>query len=238
MGMMVMAALQTQNQEMVYGSGFLKVSAQCRSLIIPRKGRGQVLTQATENKRLIASPDQEVLAAASEEDDQDNGNGPANAKDLRGKVSVVDDGEERSPLYKNRGIESRQEAEREEVTAGLKKTAWNSDVGDVGGVGNDRSMMRFGRKKIHSVKSHGMKTRHSKARALDLNHDLGNENITPKVKKAPWKLKDEIAKVIKARVALGFDVKGREKDMVEEIVRRIKASTFGELEGILPCNNK
>ncbi|KAK4835468.1 hypothetical protein QYF36_010142 [Acer negundo] len=106
------------------------------------------------NKRLIASPDQEVLAAASEEDDQDNGNGPANAKDLRGKVSVVDDGEERSPLYKNRGIESRQEAEREEVTAGLKKTAWNSDVGDVGGVGNDRSMMRFGRKKIHSVKSH------------------------------------------------------------------------------------
>ena len=58
------------------------------------------------------------------------------------------------------------------------------------------------------------------------------------MKKEHWNLKDEIAKVIKARVALGFDVKGREKDMVEEIVRRIKASAFGKLEGILLCNNK
>ncbi|KAK1550017.1 hypothetical protein Q3G72_012360 [Acer saccharum] len=33
--------------------------------------------------------------------------------DLKGNVSVVEDGEERSPLSKNRGIESHQEAERE-----------------------------------------------------------------------------------------------------------------------------
>ncbi|KAK0597066.1 hypothetical protein LWI29_021500 [Acer saccharum] len=79
--------------------------------------------------------------------------------------------------------------------------------------------------------------RFSKASALELNQDVGKENKIPKVKKAPWNLKEEIAKVIKAGVVLGFDFKGREKEMVEEIVRRIKAGTFGKLEGILPYNN-
>ncbi|KAK2648703.1 hypothetical protein Ddye_016192 [Dipteronia dyeriana] len=83
-------------------------------------------------------------------------------------------------------------------------------------------MKRIGSKKIHSVKSHGMLTRQSKARTLKLNHDFGKENIAPEMKKASWNLKDEIAKVIKAKVALGSDVQGREKDIVEEIVRIIK----------------
>ncbi|KAK4851304.1 hypothetical protein QYF36_013985 [Acer negundo] len=110
------------------------------------------------------------------------------------------------------------------------------DEGDVGEVENDRSMKKIGRKRIHPVKSHGMKTRLSKARALDLKHYIVKEDIVPMVKKASWNLRDEIAKVIKARKVLGFDVEGREKDIVEEIVRRIKAGTFGK-KGFCRANN-
>ncbi|KAK0581075.1 hypothetical protein LWI29_009671 [Acer saccharum] len=67
------------------------------------------------------------------------------------------------------------------------------DEGDVGEVGNDRSMKRIGRKRIQPVKSHGMITRLSKARALDLNHDIVKEDIVPMVKKSSWNLRDEIA---------------------------------------------
>ncbi|KAK1557964.1 hypothetical protein Q3G72_034949 [Acer saccharum] len=64
------------------------------------------------------------------------------------------------------------------------------------------------------------------------------ENTMPEVLKASWNLQEEIAKAIKAGRVLGFDFNGREKDMVEEIVRKIKAGTFGKLEGIMPSNNK
>ncbi|KAK0580366.1 hypothetical protein LWI29_001091 [Acer saccharum] len=102
---------------------------------------------------------------------------------------------------------------------------------------HDQPIKRIGRKKNHFVKSHDMLTSHSKATALDLNQDFGKENIVPEVMKASWNLKEEITKVIKAGRVLGFDFNGREKDMVEEIVRKVKVGTFGKLEGILACNN-
>ncbi|KAK1591274.1 hypothetical protein Q3G72_005198 [Acer saccharum] len=118
---------------------------------------------------------------------------------------------------------------------GIFEESFGFKEGEVGNVlsVHDRSMKRIGRKKNHLAKRHGMITRYSK----DLNQDFGKENRIPKVKKTSWNLKEEIAKVIKAGVELGFDFKGREKDMVEEIVRRIKAGTFGKLEGILPYSN-
>ncbi|KAK3197830.1 hypothetical protein Dsin_021245 [Dipteronia sinensis] len=70
-------------------------------------------------------------------------------------------------------------------------------------------------------------TRHSKAMALDFTQDLGMENVVPLVKKASWNLKEKIGKIIEAGVVLCFDFNGKEKDMVEEIVRRIKDGTFG-----------
>ncbi|KAK3188291.1 hypothetical protein Dsin_027852 [Dipteronia sinensis] len=57
-------------------------------------------------------------------------------------------------------------------------------------------------------------------------NDFRKEIIVPKVRKASWNLKEELAKVIKARVDFGCDFKGRKKDMVEEIVRRIKVGSF------------
>ncbi|KAK0599151.1 hypothetical protein LWI29_002805 [Acer saccharum] len=74
---------------------------------------------------------------------------------------------------------------------------------------HDRPIKSGGRKKNHSVKRHGMITRHLKASALILNHEFGKEIIVPEVKKASWNLKEELAKVIKA-----------------EIIRRIKADLF------------
>ncbi|KAK0573114.1 hypothetical protein LWI29_003239 [Acer saccharum] len=62
--------------------------------------------------------------------------------------------------------------------------------------------------------------------ALDLKQDVGKENIVSEVKKASWNLKEERAKIIKVGVVLSFDFNGREKVMVDEIVRRIKAGSF------------
>ncbi|TXG70535.1 hypothetical protein EZV62_005470 [Acer yangbiense] len=48
---------------------------------------------------------------------------------------------------------------------------------------------------------------------------------------------EEITKVIKAGRVLGFDFNGRENDMIEEIVRRIKAGTFvptADKEDVIP----
>ncbi|TXG68267.1 hypothetical protein EZV62_003202 [Acer yangbiense] len=112
---------------------------------------------------------------------------------------------------------------------GAGRDAFGSEVGEVGNVGSvhDRPIKSIGRKKNLSVRSHGMITRLSKAT------DFENENIVPKEMKAFWNLKEEIAKVIKAGRVLGLNFNGREKDMVEEIVRRIKAGTFGS--DSLPC---
>ncbi|KAK0597822.1 hypothetical protein LWI29_028913 [Acer saccharum] len=63
------------------------------------------------------------------------------------------------------------------------------------------------------------------------------EGEVGKVKKAYWNIKEELAKVIKAGMDLGFDFKGRENDMVEEIISRIKVGSYGKLEGILPFKN-
>ncbi|KAK1576755.1 hypothetical protein Q3G72_016260 [Acer saccharum] len=71
----------------------------------------------------------------------------------------------------------------------------------------------------------------------DINRGFRKENIVLEVMKASWILKEKIAKVIKAERVVGFDFNGRENVVVEEIVRRIKAGTFGKLEGIMPCNN-
>ncbi|KAK2642590.1 hypothetical protein Ddye_024353 [Dipteronia dyeriana] len=94
------------------------------------------------------------------------------------------------------------------------------------------------RKKICSIERHGMIMRHSKDVALDLNQDLGKENKVPEVKKASWNLKEEIAKVINAGVVLGFDVNGRENDMVEEIVRRIETGTFDWQSFYINCGGQ
>ncbi|KAK0600503.1 hypothetical protein LWI29_015607 [Acer saccharum] len=88
-------------------------------------------------------------------------------------------------------------------------------------------------------RSHKMKTRRG-ARGFDSKASIksfGKENIASKVKKVSWNLKEELAKVIIAGVDLGYDFKGREKETVKEIVRRIKVGSFGKLEGILPFKN-
>ncbi|KAK2640496.1 hypothetical protein Ddye_028291 [Dipteronia dyeriana] len=99
----------------------------------------------------------------------------------------------------------------------------------------------FGRAENSILVDVGLKRKEcglKKASTLVLNRGFGNENIVPEGLKASWNLHEEITKVIKAGGVLGFDFNGRENDMVEEIVRRIKAGTFGKLEGIRLRNNK
>ncbi|KAK0578125.1 hypothetical protein LWI29_005405 [Acer saccharum] len=137
-------------------------------------------------------------------------------------VGMADLGPASSKYTSNVGKDRRSLDETEEVfyeanVDGVVRDMIVSENGDGGNIifGHDQPIKRIGRMKNHLVKSH-----------------------VPEVLKASWNLQEEIAKAIRAGRVLGFDFNGREKDMVEEIVRRIKAGTFGKLEGIMPSNNK
>ncbi|KAK1575963.1 hypothetical protein Q3G72_009751 [Acer saccharum] len=121
-----------------------------------------------------------------------------------------------------RSVDESEEGLDEVNEEGVGRDVFGSEVGEVGNVGSvhDRPIKSIGRKKNLLVKSYGMITRLSKAT------DFRNENIVPEEMKASWNLKEEIAKVIKAGRVLGLNFNGREKDMVEEIVRGIKGGTF------------
>ncbi|KAK1568514.1 hypothetical protein Q3G72_025351 [Acer saccharum] len=101
-----------------------------------------------------------------------------------------------------------------------------------------------GGKRANQQINHNMTTKRSDrisqskgGEAVGFNRDMFiKEDIVPMVKKAYWNLRDKIAKVIKVRKVLGFDVEGREKDIVEEIVRRIKYDTFDK-KGFCRANN-
>ncbi|KAK1557366.1 hypothetical protein Q3G72_023229 [Acer saccharum] len=137
-------------------------------------------------------------------------------------VGMADLGPASSKYTSDVGKDRRSLDETEEVfyvanVDGVVRGMIVSKNGDGGNIifGHDQPIKRIGRMKNHLVKSH-----------------------VPEVLKASRNLQVEIAKAIKAGRVLGFDFNGREKDMVEEIVRRIKARTFGKLEGIMPSNNK
>ncbi|KAI9199100.1 hypothetical protein LWI28_027524 [Acer negundo] len=98
---------------------------------------------------------------------------------------------------------------------------------------------KFEKKKKKSGEASGPDRRGQSSGLKGGNHRRRRRMKTqPEVLEASRNLQEEIAKVIKAGKILCFDFNGRENDMVEKIVMRIKAGTFGQLEGIMLSNNK
>ena len=80
-----------------------------------------------------------------------------------------------------------------------------------------------------SVKPHCMKTRNHKAGKKEPQNEGVTIAQSEKVCKGSWNLEEEIAKVIKMGVVLGFDFNDKEKELVK-VLRRREKEDVGRLQ--------